>query len=174
MKNITRSFRTSLVAAVSVFCAASATVQAQFIDLTANNLKVVFKTVDVVNSAGATVSATQATASVVSTDAAGTITALKQTFVQVSDGLGGLEQIVNQVTTTASVDAFSGNYSVETVTKLRTTPVNASGAATGSTTVATTVVDEADVEEADLALPPTTTFAAVSPDLDTPVVISAE
>ena len=60
MKDIvTNGFRTKAIAIASLFCAGS--LQAQFIDLSANNLKVVFKTVDVVNSAGATVSATQAT-----------------------------------------------------------------------------------------------------------------
>ena len=57
---------------------------------------------------------------------------------------------------------------------MRTTPVDASGTATGSTTVSTTIEDEADVDEDDLDLPPTTTFTPVDPELDTPVVISAE
>ena len=172
MKNIvTNAFRTKALVIASLFCAGS--IQAQFIDLTANNIKVVFKTVDVVNSAGATVSATQATASVVSTDASGTITSKEQTFVQVPDGSGGIEQIVNQVTKTATVDAFTGNYAVETITKVRTTPVNASGTAIGSTSIATTIEDETDVETANLDLPPTTTFTPVDPNLDTPVVISA-
>jgi hypothetical protein len=172
MKNIvTKAFRTKALAIASLFCAGS--LHGQFIDLTANNLKVVFKTVDVVNSAGATVSATQATASVVSTDASGTITSKEQTFVQVSDGSGGIEQIINQVTKTATVDAFSGNYAVETITKVRTTPVDANGTATASTSIATTIEDETDVEAANLDLPPTTTFTPVDPNLDTPVVISA-
>ena len=112
MKNITtKAFRTKALAIASLFCAGS--LQAQFIDLTANNIKVVFKTVDVVNSAGATVSATQATASVVSTNANGTITAKEQTFVQVSDGSGGTEQIVTQVLITATPDGFGvGTYDV--------------------------------------------------------------
>jgi hypothetical protein len=38
----------------------------------------------------------------------------------------------------------------------------------------TTVVNEEDVDEADLDLPPTTTFVPVDPELDTPIVISAE
>jgi hypothetical protein len=172
MKNIvTNAFRTKALAIASLFCAGS--LQAQFIDFTANNIKVVFKTVDVVNSAGATVSATQATASVVSTDASGTITSKEQTFVQVPDGSGGIEQIVNQVTKTATVDAFTGNYAVETITKVRTTPVDANGTATGSTSVATTIEDESNVETSNLDFPPTTTFTPIDPNLDTPVVISA-
>ena len=172
MKNIvTNAFRTKALAIASLFCAGS--LQAQFIDLTANNIKVVFTTVDVVNSAGVTVSATQATASVVSTDASGTITSKEQTFVQVPDGSGGIEQIVNQVTKTATVDAFTGNYAVETITKVRTTPVDASGTAIASTSITTTIEDETDVETANLDLPPTTTFTPIDPQLDTPVVISA-
>jgi hypothetical protein len=170
-KIVTNAFRTKALAIASLVCAGS--LQAQFIDLSANNIKVVFKTVDVVNSAGATVSATQATASVVSTDASGTITSKEQTFVQVPDGSGGIEQIVNQVTKTATVDAFTGNYAVETITKVRTTPVDASGTATGSTSIVTTLEDDTDVEAANLDLPPTTTFAPVDPNLDTPAVISA-
>ncbi|MDB4358030.1 hypothetical protein N9Z22_01420, partial [bacterium] len=90
------------------------------------------------------------------------------------DGNGGLEQIVTQETTTATPDSFTGNYAVEAITKVRTTPVDGSGTAIGSTTVSTTIVDDADVEEEDLNLPPTTTFVPVDPELDTPIVISAE
>ena len=66
MKNmLPSSLRVKALALTSIFCAASANLQAQFIDLSANNIKVVFKTVSVVNSSGATVITTQATASVV-------------------------------------------------------------------------------------------------------------
>ena len=143
---IPTAFRTKALAFAALLCVGSANVQAQFIDFT-DNVKVVFKTVDVVNSAGETVSAVQATGSVTSTDASGTITSKLQTFVQVADGVGGVEQIVTQETATATVDSFSGNYSVSTITKTRTTPVDASGTATGSTTVATTIADLSDVEE---------------------------
>ena len=175
MKNLVpSSLQTKALALDSIFCAASASLHAQFIDLTANNIKVVFKNVDVVNSAGQTVTGTQATATLTETDSSGVITAKKQTFVQVSDGTGGIEQLVTQETTTATPDPFTGNFAVETITKVRTTPVDASGTAIGSTTVATTIEDEADVDEDDLDLPPTTTFTPVDPDLDIPVVISAE
>lgn len=167
------SLQTKALALASIFCAASASLQAQFIDFS-NNVKVVFKNVEVVNSAGETVSGTQATATVTETDSNGVITAKKQTFVQVSDGSGGNEQLVTQETTTATPDPFTGNFAVETITKVRTTPVDASGTATGSTTVSTTIEDEADVDEDDLDLPPTTTFTPVDPELETPVVISAE
>ena len=172
MKNIvTNAFRTKALAIASLFCAGS--LQAQFIDLTANNIKVVFKTVDVVNSAGATVSATQATTSVVSTDASGTITSKSQTFVQVPDGSGGTEQIVTQVRIVATPDGFGvGTYNVDKSTKVRTTPVLANGSL-GSVTIVTTEDNRLDVEQNDLGLPPTTTFTTVNPELDTPVVISA-
>jgi len=171
MKNIvTNAFRTKALAIASLFCAGS--LHAQFIDLTANNLKVVFKTVDVVNSAGATVSATQATASVVSTDANGTITSREQTFVQVSDGSGGTEQIVTQVLITATPDGFGvGTYDVERTTKVRTTPVLANGNL-GTTTTVTTVDNSNDVAGNALGLPPTTTFTPTNPELDTPIVVS--
>ena len=172
MKNIvTKAFRTKALAIASLFCAGS--LQAQFIDLTANNIKVVFKTVDVVNSAGATVSATQATASVVSTDANGKITSRKQTFVQVPDGSGGTEQIVTQVLVVATPDGFVvGTYDVAKTTKVRTTPVLANGTL-GTTSTVTTDDDITDVLEVDLDLAPTTTFTPVDPNLDTPVVIRA-
>ena len=157
----------------ALLLSSSASLQAQFIDLT-QNVKVVFKNVDVTNSAGETVTATQATATVTEVDSDGVITAKRQTFVQVSDGNGGLEQIVTQETTTATPDSFTGNYAVEAITKVRTTPVDGSGTAIGATTVSTTIVDDADVEEEDLNLPPTTTFVPADPELDTPIVISAE
>ena len=172
MKNIvTKAFRTKALAIASLFCAGS--LQAQFIDLTANNLKVVFKTVDVVNSAGATVSATQATTSVVTTDANGAITSKSQTFVQVPDGSGGTEQIVTQVLVVATPDGFGvGTYNVDKATKVRTTPVLANGNL-GTTSTVTTDDDSTDVLEVDLDLAPTTTFTPGDPNLDTPVVISA-
>jgi hypothetical protein len=172
MKNIvTKAFQTKALAIASLFCAGS--LQAQFIDLTANNLKGVFTTEDVVNSAGATVSTTVATVSVVSTDANGKITSKKQTFVQVPDGSGGTEQIVTQVLVVATPDGFGvGTYNVDKTTKVRTTPVLANGNL-GTSSIVTTDDDSTDVLEVDLDLPPTTTFTPVDPNLDTPVVISA-
>ena len=172
MKNIvTKAFQTRALAIASLFCAGS--LQAQFIDLTANNLKGVFTTEDVVNSAGATVSTTVATVSVVSTDANGKITSKKQTFVQVPDGSGGTEQIVTQILIIATPDGFGvGTFNVNKTTKVRTTPVLANGNS-GATTIVTTEDDSTDVAGVDLDLPPTTTFTPIDPNLDTPVVISA-
>jgi len=170
---ISTNLRTKALAFASLFCAGSASVQAQFIDLSANNVKVVFKPVNVVVN-GTIVVATQATASVTETDANGVITAKRMTFVQVSDGAGGLEQQVTQEATVATPDPVSGSYDVQTTTNDLTTPVDASGTATGATTTVTTVVDEEDVETGDLDLPPTTTFTPVDPELDVPVVVSPE
>ncbi len=157
----------------ALLLASSASLQAQFIDFT-QNVKVVFKNVEVQNSTGQTITATQATATVTEVDSDGVITAKRQTFVQVPNGSGGLEQIVTQETTTATPDAFTGNYAVENVTRVRTTPVDEDGEAIGSTAVSTSIVDDSDVTEEDLNLPPTTTFVPVDPELDIPVVISAE
>ena len=172
MKNIvTKAFRLKALTIASLVCAGS--LQAQFIDLTADNLKVVFKTVDVVNSAGATVSAIQATTSIVSTDANGAITSKSQTFVQIPDGSGGTEQIVTQVIVVATPDGFGvGTYDVDKTTKVRTTPVLANGNL-GTTSTVTTEDDSSDVLEIDLDLAPTTTFTPGDPNLDAPVVFSA-
>jgi hypothetical protein len=172
MKNIiTKAFRTKALAIASLFYAGS--LQAAFIDLTANNLKAVFTTEDVVNSAGDTVSTTVGTVSVVSTDTSGAITSKSQTFVQVPDGSGGTEQIVTQVLVVATPDGFGvGTYNVDKTTKVRTTPVLANGNL-GTTSTVTTDDDSTDVLEVDLDLAPTTTFTPVDPNLDTPAVISA-
>jgi hypothetical protein len=166
------SARIKVLALASVFCAASGNLQAQFLDAT--NLKPVFKIVTTTNSAGETVTGVQASASTYSTDANGVITSKQQTEVQVSDGDGGQEKVVNQITTTATPDPITGNYEVVTITKEQTTPVNANGAATGSTVTVNGISDETDVDEDDLGLPTATTFTPVDPELDIPVVISAE
>ena len=172
MKDIvTNAFRTKALAIASLFCAGS--LQAQFIDLTANNLKAIFTTEDVVNSAGDTVSTTVGTVSVVSTDSNGKITSKKQTFAQVSDGSGGTEVITTRILTIATPDGFGlGTYDVVKTTKVFTTPVLANGNS-GATTIVTTSVSSSDVAEIDLDLPPTTTFTPFDQNLDTPVVISA-
>lgn len=145
---------------------------AQFIDLEAGGVKVVFKTIDVVVN-GITFPATQASASVMETAADGTITAKLQTQVQVPDGSGGFEREIIQKTTVATPDT-AGTFDVQTTTEGLTTPVDTNGAVIGATTTETTVVDEEDVDENALDLPPTTSFIAVDPELDIPVVISAE
>lgn len=169
---IPSSLRVKALALVSVLCAASGNLQAQFLNTT--NLKPIFKTVTTVNSAGETVTGVEASASTYSTDASGVITSKQQTEVQVSDGDGGQEKIVNQITKTATPDPITGNYEVVTITREETTPVDANGAATGSPVTVNGISDETDVDEDDLGLPPATTFTPVDPELDIPVVISAE
>ena len=173
MKNmILPSIRVKVLALASVFCAASGNLQAQFLDTT--NLKPIFKVVTTTNSAGETVTGVQASASTFSTDANGVITSKQQTEIQVSNGAGGQEKIVNQITTTATPDPVTGNYEVVTLDKKKTTPVDSSGTPTGTTVTVNTFTDDTDVDEDDLNLPPSTTFTPVDPELDIPVVISAE
>ena len=169
---IPSSLRVKALALVSVLCAASGNLQAQFLNTT--NLKPIFKTVTTVNSAGETVTGVEASASTYSTDANGVITSKQQTEIIVSDGAGGQEKIVNQITKTATPDPVTGNYEVTTLIKKKTTPVDASGAATGAAVTVNTLTDDNDVDEDDLNLPPATTFTPVSPDLDPAVLISSE
>ena len=154
-------------------CVFLGSANAQFIDLGAGGVKVVFKTVDIVVN-GITFPATQASASVMETAADGTITAKRQTQVQVSDGSGGVEQRVTQETIVATLDTVTGTFDVQTTTENLTTPVDTNGAVIGATTTVTTVVDDEDVTENALDLPPTTSFIAIDPELDIPVLISAE
>jgi hypothetical protein len=173
MKNmITPFLRVKGLALASVLIAASGNLQAQFLSTT--NLKPVFKIVTTTNSAGETVTGVQASASTFSTDASGVITSKQQTEIQVSNGAGGQEKIVNQITTTATPDPISGNYEVVTLDKKKTTPVDASGTATGAAVTVNTFTDDTDVDEDDLDLAPATTFTPFDPELDIPVVISAE
>ena len=171
MKNIV-PFRAKALALASILCAASGNLQAQFLDTT--NLKPIFRTVTIVNSAGETVTGVEASASTYSTDANGVITSKQQTEIIVSDGAGGQEKIVNQITKIATPDPVTGNYEVTTLEKKVTTPVDASGAAIGAAVTVNTLTDDNDVDEDDLDLPAATTFTLVDPELDIPVVISAE
>jgi hypothetical protein len=75
------------------------------------------------------------------------------------------------VLTIATPDGF-GTYSVDKTTKVRTTPVDASGTATGAETVVTTEDDSEDVAAGNLGLAPTTTFTPVNPELEAAVLIS--
>ena len=173
MKNIV-PLRLKALAFTSIFCAASVNLQAQFISFDNNNVKVVFESVDLENSAGDTVTATLATAVVTETDASGVITSKKQTFAVVSDGSGGTEQLVTQETKTATPDPSTGIFEIVTIEQKKVTPVDETGAATGSTVTATTFDIESDVDEDDLDLPATATFAVVVEELEAPVVISLE
>jgi hypothetical protein len=170
MKNITSSsFRAKALALASIFCAASANLQAQFIDLSGNDVKVVFEQVDY---NGQTV--TEATASKrTGTLANGNVEAKEMTFKTVADGAGGYTRIVVQKTVTATLDSFNNTWSVTTTSTTASTPVDNQGTVIGGTTntPATPTVISGLLEN-ELDLPPTTSFTAIDPNLDTPVVIS--
>lgn len=132
------------------------------------NVKVVFT--QAVES-GYTVTKATATVSVVAPD--GTITARRQSEVIVPDGSGGFTKSVTQEETVASPDPMNpGVFSVTTSTEVLTTPLDGTQTPTATTTTSTTVVTDPAVNEADLDLPPTTTFDPLDEDLDEPVVIS--
>jgi uncharacterized protein YdeI (BOF family) len=143
--------------------------QAQFIDLSGNDVKVVFDQVDY---NGQTV--TEATASKrTGTLANGNVEAREMTFKTVADGAGGFTRIVVQKTVTAAKDSFTGKWSVTTTSTTASTPVDGSGAVIGGTTnTPATPTVLSDLEENELDLPPTTSFAPFNAALDTPVVIS--
>jgi uncharacterized protein YdeI (BOF family) len=143
--------------------------QAQFIDLSGNDVKVVFDQVDY---NGQTV--TEATASKrTGTLANGNVEAREMTFKTVADGAGGFTRIVVQKTVTAAKDSFTGKWSVTTTSSTASTPVDGSGAVIGGTTnTPATPTVLSDLEENELDLPPTTSFAPFNAALDTPVVIS--
>lgn len=115
---------------------------------------------------------TKATATVSETAPDGTITVRRQTQVIVPDGSGGFTQIITQEETVASPDPMNpGVFSVTTSTEVLTTPIDSMGNE-GSTTSDVTVVTDPTVNEADLDLPPTTSFVPLDENLDEPVVIS--
>ena len=181
MKNIVPfPTRVKAVALTSVFCAGSMSLQAQTTFLDTTNLKPKFETVEVVNSAGETVTAIQASAATFETDANGVITSkeLKEVVVEVAPSVVGeeitLEKIVTQVTKTATPDPVTGVFEVVVIEQEKTTPVDAEGTETGATTTETAFDILSDVDEEELDLAPATSFVAIDPELEIPVVISAE
>jgi uncharacterized protein YdeI (BOF family) len=168
MKTMFRNaFRTKFLPLASLLFAGN--LQAQFIDLSGNDVKVVFDQVDY---NGQTV--TEATASKrTGTLANGNVEAREMTFKTVADGAGGFTRIVVQKTVTAAKDSFTGKWSVTTTSSSASTPVDGSGAVIGGTTnTPATPTVLSDLEENELDLPPTTSFAPFNAALDTPVVIS--
>jgi hypothetical protein len=170
----------SSIASALVFCAGSVGLQAQTTFLDTTNLKPKFETVEVVNSAGEPVSAIQASAATFETDANGVITSkeLKEVVVEVAPTVVGgestLEKIVTQVTKTATPDPVTGVFEVLVIEQEKTTPVDSEGTETGATTTETVFDIITDVEEEELELAPATSFEEVDPELEIPVVISAE
>ena len=138
---------------------------AQFIS--SPNAKTVFKQVVV---DGFTV--TEAVKTVVVTDAAGVVTAKRQTEKIVPDGAGGFTKVETQETTSATPDG-TGSFTVVSSSDLVETPLDASEDPTGApvTTNNPAVIVE-DVIEADLNLPESTEFAEIDEELDTVIVVS--
>jgi hypothetical protein len=168
MKTMFRNaLRTKFLPLASLLFAGN--LQAQFIDLSGNDVKIVFDQVDY---NGQTV--TEATASKrTGTLANGNVEAREMTFKTVADGAGGFTRIVVQKTVTAAKDSFTGKWSVTTTSSTASTPVDGSGAVIGGTTnTPATPTVLSDLEENELDLPPTTSFAPFNAALDTPVVIS--
>jgi uncharacterized protein YdeI (BOF family) len=168
MKTMFRNaLRTKFLPLASLLFAGN--LQAQFIDLSGNDVKVVFDQVDY---NGQTV--TEATASKrTGTLANGNVEAREMTFKTVADGAGGFTRIVVQKTVTAAKDSFTGKWSVTTTLSTASTPVDGSGAVIGGTTnTPATPTVLSDLEENELDLPPTTSFTPFNAALDTPVVIS--
>jgi uncharacterized protein YdeI (BOF family) len=168
MKTMFRNaLRTKFLPLASLLFAGN--LQAQFIDLSGNDVKIVFDQVDY---NGQTV--TEATASKrTGTLANGNVEAREMTFKTVADGAGGFTRIVVQKTVTAAKDSFTGKWSVTTTSSTASTPVDGSGAVIGGTTntpATPTVLN--DLEDNELDLPPTTSFTPFNAALDTPVVIS--
>ena len=141
---------------------------AQFIS--SPNAKTVFKQVVV---DGFTV--TEAVKTVVVTDAAGVVTAKRQTEKIVPDGAGGFTKVETQETTSATPDE-TGSFTVESSSDLVETPVGASNDPTPTGAPVTTnnpAVIVEDVTEEDLNLPVSTGFDEIDEELDTVIVVSA-
>ena len=138
---------------------------AQFIS--SPNAKTVFKQVVV---DGFTV--TEAVKTVVVTDAAGVVTAKRQTEKVVPDGAGGFTKSETQETTSATPDG-TGSFTVVSSSDLVETTLDSSEEPTGApvTTNNPTVTVE-DVIEEDLNLPESTEFAEIDEELDTVIVVS--
>ena len=170
MKNISSSsFRAKALALASIFCAASANLQAQFIDLSGNDVKVVYKEIDYNGQNVIEATASKRTGTL----ANGNVEAREMTFKTVSDGAGGFTRIVVQKTVTATLDSFTNEWSVTTTSNTAATPVDSQGTVVGGTTnTPATPTVLSGLEESELDLPPTTSFTAIDPNLDTPVVLS--
>ena len=138
---------------------------AQFIS--SPNAKTVFKQVVV---DGFTV--TEAVKTVVVTDAAGVVTAKRQTEKIVPDGAGGFTKVETQETTSATPDG-TGSFTVVSSSDLVETPLDASEDPTGApVTTNNPAVTVEDVIEADLNLPESTEFAEIDEELDNVIVVS--
>ena len=137
---------------------------AQFIS--GSNIKTVYSQV-VVNG----LIATQAVRSTVSTDAAGNITAKRQTEVIVPDGAGGFTKSETQETTLAILSG--GTYTVVLNSALVVTALDASKAPTGAPVTTNSPPSfQTGVSVLNLNLPVSTEFTPADVELDAPIIIS--
>jgi len=143
---------------------------AQFIDFESNNVKVVFNQQTV----GGNV-VTVATATITETSTSGIVTVRRQTEKIVPSSTGtGTEKIVTEEETLAIPNAAApGTFIVTATTTTKTTPIDEDGNE-GDTSEDSVVDVDTSVAEADLDLPQSTEFVELDPELDTPIVISAE
>ena len=138
---------------------------AQFIS--GSNIKTVYSQV-VVNG----LIATQAVRSTVSTDAAGNITAKRQTEVIVPDGAGGFTKSETQETTEATPDG-TGTYTVVSSSALVVTALDASNAPTGAPVTTNSPPSfQTGVSVLNLNLPVSTEFTPADVELDAPINVS--
>jgi hypothetical protein len=163
------NLKTLLPFVVAIFCLGANPLMGQaFIDFRSRDVKVVFTQVEI---DGFTVNL--ATATIRRTTPDGTITVKRETYAVVPDGGGGFERRVFQETSVATPVAGSpGVFDVEISTDAFTTPVDSGDTPLGGTTTTNTIVLREDVNEEDLALPPSTEFFPIDEDLDDPVVVS--
>lgn len=162
-----KNFATKLAIASALL---TSSVYAQFIDFENNNVKVVFnqQTID-----GNVV--TVATATIAETSSSGIVTVRRQTEKIVPSATGtGTEKIVTEEETLAIPNAAApGTFIVTATTTTKTTPIDENGDE-GETSEDSVVDVDTSVAEADLDLPQSTEFVELDPELDTPIVISAE
>jgi hypothetical protein len=174
------ALRSKALAFAFVFSVGSAIVQADvtFIDFESPSVKLVHKQVNVqVN--GQTVLVDEAyITETPDPSSTGTRVTKVMTSYEYSDGAGGKVRVVTQQTTTATLDVFTGNYTIEKITKTLTTPLSANSVVNGSTTTSTVLAPTVtDVTFANLlanGILPALTFSAPTVDLDPPVTISPE
>ncbi|MFT6861625.1 MAG: hypothetical protein ACJAVK_000177 [Akkermansiaceae bacterium] len=155
------------LAALLLFFGSSTVASADFIDLSAGNVKVIFTlvTIDgfVVTKATATTSVTDS--------GTGTITVKSMTQVIVPDGSGGFNLIVTEETTVATITG-PDQYEEVVTEDVMTTPLDAAKDPTGPETTTTSSETTTGVTFADLDLAPSSEFMPTDGELDEPIVVS--
>jgi len=155
------------LAASFLFFGSITVASADFIDLSAGNIKVIFTqvTIDgfVVTKATATTSVTD--------PGTGEITVKRMTQVIVPNGSGGFDLIVTEETTVATVTG-PDQYDEVVTEDVMTTPLDGSQDPTGPETTTTSSVTTTGVTFDDLDLPPSSEFIPTDGELDEPVIVS--